>query len=161
RDNNSLDEYGFSLGAPVRIPKLYNGKDRTFFFVSWEHYNQNILFPTNDISSVPTAAQKNGDFSQTLNAQSQLMPIYDPATGRTVNGNWVRDQFPGNRIPVNRFDPVGLKIVNLYPDPNTTTAGSVPWQNNFFLDNNVTWYHFNNFATRVDHNVSARERIYA
>ena len=45
RDNNSLDEYGFSLGGPVRIPKVYNGKDRTFFFVAWEHYKQNILFP--------------------------------------------------------------------------------------------------------------------
>ena len=63
-----------------------------------------------------------------------------------MNGNWVRDQFPGNRIPANRFDPVGVKIANLYPEPNTTTAGSVPWQNNFFLHDNVTWYDFHNFA---------------
>ncbi|MEJ7608757.1 MAG: carboxypeptidase regulatory-like domain-containing protein, partial [Bryobacteraceae bacterium] len=131
RDNNSLDEYGFSLGAPVVIPKLFNGKDRTFFFVSWEHYKQNILFPQNDISSVPTIAQRNGDFSQTFNAQGQLMPIYDPLTTRLVGTNWVRDQFPGNRIPANRFDLVGKKLVDLYPEPNTTTAGSVPWQNNF------------------------------
>ena len=96
RDNNSLDEYGFSVGGPVRIPKVYNGKDRTFFFVAWEHYKQNILFPQNDISSVPTVAQRNGDFSQTFNAAGQLMPIYDPDTGRTVNGNMgPRCSFPG------------------------------------------------------------------
>ena len=160
RDNNSLNEYGFSFGAPVWIPKVYNGKDRTFFFLAWEHYGQNILFPQNDISSVPTVAQRTGDFSQTLSAQGQLMPIYDPDTGRTVSGNWVRDLFPGNRIPVNRFDPVGVKIANLYPEPNTTTQGSVPWQNNFFLNDNVTWYDFNNFATRVDHSVSEKHRIY-
>ena len=160
RDNNSLDEYGFSLGGPVRIPKVYNGKDRTFFFVAWEHYKQNILFPQNDISSVPTVAQRNGDFSQTFSAANQLMPVYDPDTGRTVNGNWVRDQFPGNIIPSTRFNPVGVKIANLYPEPNTTTAGSVPWQNNFFLKDNVTWYDFHNFAVRMDHTFGPKERIY-
>ena len=161
RDINSLDEYGFSFGGPVRVPKVYNGKDRTFFFVSWEHYKQDILFPQNDISSVPTIAQRNGDFSQTFNAQGQLMPVYDPATGRTVNGNWVRDQFPGNKVPANLFDPVGAKIAGLYPEPNTTTAGSVPWQNNFFLKDNVTWYDFHNFATRLDHTFGPKERVYA
>lgn len=160
RDNNSLDEYGFSVGAPVRIPKLYNGKDRTFFFTAWEHYKQNILFPQNDISSVPTLAQRSGDFSQTFNAQGQLMPIYDPLSGRLVGSNWVRDQFPGNRIPANRFDPVGKKLVDLYPEPNTTTAGSVPWQNNFFLNDNLTWYDFYNFVARVDHNFGAKQRIF-
>ena len=160
RDNNSLDEYGFSLGGPVRIPKVYNGKDRTFFFVAWEHYKQNILFPQNDISSVPTVAQRNGDFSQTFSAANQLMPVYDPDTGRTVNGNWVRDQFPGNIVPSTRFNPVGVKIANLYPEPNTTTAGSVPWQNNFFLKDNVTWYDFHNFAARMDHTFGPKERIY-
>lgn len=160
RDKNLLDEYGFSFGGPVRIPKVYNGKDRTFFFLAWEHYKQNILFPQNDISSVPTLAQRAGDFSQTLSAAGQLMPIFDPDTGRTVNGNWVRDQFPGNKIPSARFNPVGLKIANLYPDPNLSTPGSVPWQNNFFLADNSTWYNFHNFATRMDHTFSQRQRVY-
>ncbi len=161
RDINSLDEYGFSIGGPVRIPKVYNGKDRTFFFASWEKYKQNILFPANDISSVPTIAQRGGDFSQTLNATNQLMPVYDPQTGRLSGANWIRDPFPGNRIPSNRFDPVGQKIVGLYPEPNTTTAGSVPWQNNFYLSDNVTWYNFRNLATRLDHSLKGgKERIY-
>ena len=142
------------------IPKIYNGKDRTFFFVSWEHYKQNILFPQNDISSVPSLEQRNGDFSKTFNAQGQLMPIYDPMSTRLVGNTWVRDQFPENRIPPGRFDPVGKKLVDLYPEPNITTAGSVPWQNNFFLNDNLTWYDFNNFAIRLDHNFSEKQRIY-
>src|SRR5262249_51192098 len=52
------------------------------------------------------------------------------------------------------------KIVDLYPEPNTTTAGSVPWQNNYFLNENVTWYDFNNYAMRFDHNFGSRQRIY-
>ena len=160
RDDNSLDEFGFSLGGPVYLPKLYNGKDRTFFFTSWESYQQNIVFPANDISSVPTAAQRAGDFSQTFNASGVLMPIYDPATGHTSGSSWVRNQFPGNKIPVNRIDPVGQSVANLYPLPNTTTPGSVPWQNNFFYPNDVTWYDFHNFVARVDHNIGEKERIY-
>src|SRR3954447_3852405 len=160
RDYNTLDQYGFSFGAPVWLPKVYNGKDRTFFFASWESYQQNIVFPTNDISSVPTAAQRAGDFSQTFTATGQLMPIYDPASGHAVGNNWVRDPFPGNKIPTNRIDPVGRAVANLYPLPNTLTAGSVPWQNNFFYQNDVTWYNFHNFVARVDHNFGEKERIY-
>src|ERR1035438_9355781 len=55
-DNTPLDQYGFSFGGPVYIPKVYNGKDKTFFFTAWEAYKQNQLFPQNDISSVPTVA---------------------------------------------------------------------------------------------------------
>src|SRR5260370_1424834 len=159
-DNTPLDQYGFSVGGPVYIPKVYNGKDKTFFFSAWEAYKQNQSFPQNDISSVPTVAQKNGDFSQTRTAAGQLITIYDPTTGVLTNGQWVRSAFPGNVIPANRFDPVGKKIVSLYPDPNLTTAGSVNWQNNFFLNHNGTSYNFHNIVERIDHNFSEKERIY-
>jgi hypothetical protein len=89
------------------------------------------------------------------------MPIYDPLTGRNVNGNWVRDIFPGNVIPANRFDPTGAKIVNLYPAANISTPGSVPWQNDYFNNNDITEYFFANFVARVDHNFGNKERIYA
>jgi hypothetical protein len=159
-DNTPLDQYGFSVGGPVYFPKLYHGKDRTFFFSAWETYMQNQVFPQNDVSSVPTAAQRGGDFSQTFNSAGQVITVYDPATGRLVNNQWVRSPFPGNVIPANRFDPVGAKIVGLYPLPNLTTTGSVNWQNNFFLNDNVTWYHFHNIVERIDHNFSEKERVY-
>src|SRR5947209_2616456 len=109
----------------------FHGKDRTFFFVAYEKYRDNTIARSR-LSSVPSLAQRSGNFSQTFNNAGQLMPIYDPATGRTVNGAWVRDVFSGNIIPSNRIDPVGAKIANIYPEPNTPTSGPVNWQNNYF-----------------------------
>ena len=159
RNYDKLDEWGFTVGGPVYIPKVYNGKDKTFFFVAYEKYRDDTV-PRSLVSSVPTLAQRNGDFSQTFNNAGQLTPIYDPTTGATVNGNWVRQTFPGNVIPASRIDPVGAKIANLYPLPNITTPGSVNWQNNYFRPNGITSYYFPNVVARVDHNFSQKERIY-
>ncbi|MDQ2900656.1 MAG: Plug and carboxypeptidase regulatory-like domain-containing protein, partial [Acidobacteriota bacterium] len=160
RPYDKLNEYGFTVGGPVWIPKVYNGKDRTFFFVAWEGYRDDTI-ARSQTSSVPTLAQRSGDFSQTFNNQGQLNTIYDPLTGRNVNGQWVRSAFPGNVIPPNRIDPVGAKILSLYPAPNTVTPGSVPWQNNYFNPNGITKYFFDNFVARVDHNFGTKERVYA
>ncbi len=159
RPYDKLDEYGFTAGGPVWIPRVYKGKDKTFFFVAFEKYHDATI-PRSQVSSVPTVAQRSGDFSQTFTAAGQLMPIYDPLTGHTVNGSWVRNVFPGNIIPANRIDPVGSKIVNLYPSPNILTPGSVNWQNNYFNNNAITEYFFPNFVARVDHNFGEKERIF-
>ncbi len=159
-DNTPLDQYGFTVGGPVVIPKIYSGRNRTFFFGAWEHYYQNQMFPQNDTSSVPTIAQRNGDFSQTRDSSGQLIKIYDPRTGRMQNNQWVRDPFANNVIQSSRFDPVGAKILSLYPAPNQSTPGSVDWQNNYFLKDNVTWYDFYNVAARIDHNFSDAWRVY-
>jgi hypothetical protein len=158
RNYDKLDQWGFTAGGPVWLPKVYKGKDRTFFFVAYEKYRDDTIARSRT-SSVPTAAQRSGDFSRTFTSAGQLMPVYDPATGRTVNGNWVRDVFPGNIIPGNRIDPVGAKIANIYPLPNTTTPGSVDWQNNHFYSG-YTSYFFPNIVARIDHNFSSKERIY-
>jgi hypothetical protein len=159
RPYDKLDEYGFTVGGPVWIPKVYKGKDKTFFFVAFEKYHDATI-PRSQVSSVPTLAQRNGDFSQTFNSAGQLTTIYDPATGHIVNGQWVRNVFPGNIVPANRIDPAGAKILALYPAPNTVTPGSVNWQNNYFNDQGITSYFFPNFVARVDHNFGEKERIY-
>ena len=158
RNYDKLDEWGFTVGGPVWIPKIYNGKDRTFFFVAYEKYHWNTL-ARGQVSSVPTAAQRQGDFSQTFNSAGQLMPIYDPATGRSVNGQWVRDIFPGNIIPSNRFDAVGVKMADAYPLPNIVPVGPVNWQNNYFSPL-YTQYVFPNIVARIDHNFGDKERVY-
>ena len=158
RNYDKLDEWGFTAGGPVWIPKVYNGKDRTFFFVAYEKYRDNTL-ARNQLNSVPTVAQRSGDFSQTFNNAGQLNPIYDPATGRSVNGTWTRDVFPGNMIPAGRIDPVGSKIASLYPLPNTIPAGPVNWQNNYFSPL-YTQYFFPNVVARIDHNFGDKERVY-
>lgn len=155
---DKLDEWGFTAGGPVWIPKVYKGKDRTFFFVAYEKYRDDTI-PRSRIASVPSLAQRSGDFSRTFNNSGQLNPIYDPATGRTVNGVWVRDAFPGNIIPANRIDPVGARIANTYPAPNITPPGAVNWQNNYQYPG-FTQYFFPNVVTRIDHYFSEKERIF-
>jgi hypothetical protein len=159
KSNQSLNEYGYTLGGPVWIPHLYHGKDKTFFFTSWEGYNELINLVTG--TSVPTALQRQGDFSQTFNSSGQLITIYDPNSGHMENGVWTRDPFPGNKIPQNEIDPVGQALANAYPLPNTNQSSTVNWQNNY-LGNNVTDDGpFHNVLARIDHTFSDREKIYA
>src|SRR5215831_6336605 len=160
--NNALDQYGFTIGGPVRIPKAYNGKDKTFFFFAWEKYHEDQEYPSEKVASVPTAAQRKGDFSDTRDNSGRLITIYDPLTGRADNtGKWIRQPFAGNLIPSERINPVAAKIMALYPLPNTVSAGSPAWQNNFYWAENVADFNFTNVMTRVDHNFSSRERVYA
>ena len=139
------NDYGFTVGGPVWIPKIYNGKDRTFFFFSFEEFLQNLL-NTTTLSTVPIPAYRNGDFSSLITTENRLVStasgpyvdplgrtipsgtIFDPATTFTAaNGAQVRNPFPGNMIPVSRFDPVAAKILSLVPQPlgpNANQAGS-------------------------------------
>ncbi len=125
--------YGYSIGGPVYIPKVYDGRNKTFFFHNMERttakdYNQT------GFTTLPVDDFKQGDFSRlfdanfTGNASSgtnvgndalgrgvRFGAIYDPATSRLVDGTWVRDPFPGNVIPRNRWSPVSAKILELAP----------------------------------------------
>lgn len=159
---SGLDQYGFTIGGPVYIPKVYKGKDKTFFFFALEQYHEDQEYPAEKIASVPTEKQRTGDFSDTRDNSGRLITIYDPQTGRADStGKWVRTAFPGNMIPSDRINPVAAKIAALFPAPNTVTAGSVPWQNNYFWGDNIANFNFKNVMLRVDHNVSEKERVYA
>jgi hypothetical protein len=97
-----FNQYGFTAGGPILIPKIVNGRNRLFWFFAYEGIKQSEPEPT--FSTVPTEAQRNGDFSALLNINNNYR-IYDPATGRLENGRIVRDPFPGNIIPSNRISP--------------------------------------------------------
>ncbi len=160
RQGNALDQYGFTLGGPIRVPRLYNGRDKSFFFFAYEGYREDTYYPSESISSVPTLDQRRGDFSRTFDTRGNLYTIYDPLTGRFEGNNWVRSAFPGNRIPADRISPVAANIIKLYPEPNTTTPGSVDWENNFFLNPNIGRFDFINLTARVDHQFGPRQRVY-
>src|SRR6185369_16998999 len=98
------NQYGFELDGPVRIPKIFNGRDRLFFMANYESFRQRRNF--NGIYTVPTAAMINGDFSGIANI------IYDPAT---------KAPFPGNIIPSNRIDPIAKKLIPYFPPANVAT----------------------------------------
>jgi len=159
------NDFGGTIGGPVWIPKVYNGHNKTFFFFNYEMY-RNIQTSNTGLITVPTTAYRNGDFSylltgQTLGTDPLGRPImggaiYDPATSRTVAGQVVRDPFPGNIIPVNRFDPVAVKIQNLIPLPNAAYANSPA--NNFaqiFPNQKIQWIP----SIKVDHNFTQNARV--
>ena len=120
------DDFGGILSGPVYFPKIYDGRNRTFFTFSDEYFTQNII-NAGALNTVPTTAMRGGNFSAALTGRSLGTDplgrpilentIYDPATGRVVNGATERDPFPGNIIPVSRMDPVALKIQALMPQP--------------------------------------------
>jgi len=139
------NDYGLTAGGPVWIPKVYNGRNKTFFFFSFEEFYQNLLNTTTP-GTVPTSAYRNGDFSSLITTENRLVQtasgpytdplgrtipsgtIFDPASTFTAsNGALVRNPFPNNAIPITRFDPVAVKILAMVPGPlgpNATQVGS-------------------------------------
>jgi hypothetical protein len=142
--------FGGTLGGPIR-------RDKTFFFFSYEGSRRRD--GSVRTLTVPSLLQRQGDFSQTYNVRGALVPIYDPATGRTEGGRVVRDPFPGNRIPSTRFDPVAVKLVDFYPLPNRQPDD--PTGANNFRGNDVTKLTRNNWVIKIDHNFSSNDKVTA
>jgi hypothetical protein len=155
-------DFGANLGGPVYIPKLYNGKGRTFFFGNFEKYIDRKRYG-GAYATVPTDAFRGGDFSSILTGRSlgtdQLgraileNVIYDPNTTRTVNGNRVRDPFPNNTIPVARFDPVAAKIQALIP--GASRAGLT----NNFEQVGTTQRQNEITSVKIDHSFSTASKL--
>jgi hypothetical protein len=140
------NRFGGSGGGPVR-------RDRTFFFAAAEWlYDE---FPEPGPRTVPTEAQRNGDFSALL---AQNIIIYDPLTARSEGGVVTRSPFPGNIIPANRISPVARQVLHYYPAPNQ--SGDAQGRNNYFSTNPRT-DDFYSVSTRVDHRLSSTQQVMA
>jgi hypothetical protein len=137
------NQFGANVGGPVFIPKVYHGKDKTFFFFNWESgYAAQGASPAPKL--VPPTAVRTGDFTNVKNARTgALIPILDPSTGAP---------FPGNIIPTSRLSPQSLTFLQFVPQPNAQAAGV-----NFFTTpfSATSWQR--NYATRMDHNISSRD----
>jgi hypothetical protein len=116
------NEYGGNIAGPVWFPKLYNGKDKTFFFFDAEGIKQRNAAA--ESYTVPLPAWKKGDFSSYKDDLGNQIKIYDPLTTRydPASKSYVRSQFPGNIIPANRLNGPGSKVAGYLPDPNLSTA---------------------------------------
>lgn len=148
--------YGASAGGPVYIPGLYDGRNKTFFYYAYEGNKWGS--PQSGSRTVPTEAQRRGDFSALL-ALGPNYQIYDPLTTRAEGtGSFRRDPFVNNIIPSHRLDPVSQKLLDLYPRPNQ--PGTSEGRNNYFYDLSASEDYYVHLV-RFDHVFSENHRLFA
>jgi hypothetical protein len=149
--------WGGSIGGPVYLPKLYNGRNKTFFMFGYEGIHDSR--PRNDAASstVPSAKMKNGDFSELLALGPQYQ-IYNPFSATQSGSRIIRQPFTGNTIPQNMINPIGKAILDLYPDPRF--PGLADGTNNNYDHNLTEDSKYYNLTFRVDHGISDRHRIF-
>ncbi len=154
--NFKRNQFGASAGGPVYIPKLYHGRNKTFFFAAYEGLRQGSA--TTLTTTVPTEAQRTGDFTKLLTAAGQLITIYDPTTTVAQGSGFVRTAFPGNVIPANRIDKVGLNVAGYFPLPNRAGAAN-SGTNNYFAAGTAV-LNTNILDTKIDEILSDRSRFF-
>jgi hypothetical protein len=171
RNKSRINDFGGTFGGPVWIPKVYKGKNRTFFFFSYESRPTTTSNASNLIT-VPTAAYRNGDFSAAEAATGNKVlgtdplgrpiiqnSIYDPLTQRPVsatNSQLIRDPFPNNTIPLTRLDQVALKVQNLIPLPQGPLASGL-FQN--FLNPYQTQSKDFIPSLKIDHTLNSKSKL--
>ena len=138
------NQFGGTLGGPVMIPGMYDGRNKTFFFASYEgHRRQQGVV---DVTNVPSAAQRQGDFSG-------LAAIFDPLTTTTVGGVATRTQFANNQIPAGRISPQAQFFMRYIPLPNAP--------GNTYVSNPITSFNADQMTLRLDQELSSQHRFFA
>jgi hypothetical protein len=145
------NQYGLTLGGPVQIPQVINGRNKLFFFFNWEGLRERKALT--GTPALPLTAWRTGDFSQLHDASGNLIPIYDPAT-RVFDaaGNVIQapTQFPDNKIPDGRIDPVSRKLLAFIPLPTTEQTGPN------YVNNEARQVNSDQFTYRFDYTQSSR-----
>ena len=160
------NQFGFNIAGPVVIPRLYQGGRRTFFSLSFESVRENVS--RSAVRTVPTLAERAGDWSSSVDLSGNPLPIYDPASTwrnpqfdaslpvSTENLEYVRDPFPGGVMPRSRLDAVAQKALAFYPPPNADVGPY--FRNNYFVhapETNTA----DGMIGKVDHSVRERHRV--
>jgi hypothetical protein len=143
-----LNQFGGSFGGPVVVPKVYHGKDKTFFFVDYEGSRNTVqVF---ERGNIPTLRMRQGDFGELL----PTTLIYDPLTtvaDPTRPGGFLRTPFANNVIPQDRWDPISTVMINAYPTP--TSSGRI---NNYSMAR-IQVQNYDQGDVRIDHQITAKD----
>jgi len=152
----NYNRWGLSAQGPVMLPKIYNGRDRTFFSYGYEGMRD--VRPSGGTYTVPTERERAGDFSALLALGSNYQ-IYDPSTARLLpDGRVQRDPLSGNTIPRSRISPIATNILSYWSPPNA--PGTSDGRNNLVRENDPQLLNFYNHILRMDHNFSSSHRMF-
>ncbi|MEO8372216.1 MAG: carboxypeptidase-like regulatory domain-containing protein, partial [Candidatus Solibacter sp.] len=163
-------DFGAAVGGPVWIPKIYNGKDKTFFYFSWESFRNRVGASTS-FATVPTPEMYDGDFhnwvDKDLSAGGKMIQIYNPFSLTTdATGAQVRTPFAGNIIPKTLFDALGQKALAAFQGsgvlkPNVPASpGQLAYvRNNYIISNGTEVSPQNKYSVKLDHNLGTKDRF--
>ena len=146
------NQFGFVVGGPVMIPKLFSGKNRTFWLFNYEGLRARR--GSTQLITVPTPAMIGGDLSRTLTG-APAPQIFDPASARVVNGVVVRDPFPGNIIQPDRIKPYATAYAKLWFPTNL-----IPNATANFINTNKQSEDDDQINVRIDHRISASNNLF-
>lgn len=157
RTDFAFQLWGATLGGPVVLPKIYNGRNRTFFFAGWEKWASLSPNPPSFVT-VPRPQHLRGDMSDLLRLGAQYQ-LFDPDSGVAAAGGRIqRTPIPGNIIPPSRINPSSAAFAKLWPEPNT--AGTPDGQLNFTYVNEPLPRQLWALPIRIDHNLSDRQKLF-
>jgi hypothetical protein len=149
------NEFGASVGGPIYVPKLYDGRNRSFFFVAFERFS--LRRASQQLMYVPTMAMRQGDFSGLINSAGILQQLHDPNTTQGAAMNYSRLPFANNQIPMNRISPLAKTLLAATPPP---TSADNPMVNFNLNGQNPTQQTVPNYTVRLDHVFNESNRVY-
>ena len=149
------NEFGGSVGGPISLGKLYNGKNRTFFFAAYERFS--LRRASQQLMYVPTMAMRGGDFSGLINGANVLQQLYDPNTTQGADMQYSRLPFSNNQIPLSRISPLAKTLLAATPRP---TSADNPLINFNLNGQNPTTQTVPNYTVRLDHVFNDKNRVY-
>ena len=159
RVHDTMNQFGFAVGGPVLVPRVYDGRNKSFWFFNYEALRERRA--QSQLLTIPTPEQLQGDFSRTLNSAGQLIVIADPLTTQpdpANPGRSLRSAFAGNLIPANRLDPVAAKTRGFWPKPNTS-GNPLTGASNFLGAGSAPNLQ-DQFTVRGDHSLGAKHKLF-
>jgi len=157
------NDFGVTVGGPIWIPKVYHGKDKSFFFFSYEGFRNRVGASVTPYS-VPAPEMYSGNFQNFVNGSNQLYQIYDPSSTTLQNGSYVRTPFPNNQIPQTRIDPISKAIINyaqplLAPNVPGLVPGTSGYVRNNYVSAGTSISPNNKYSVKGDQVITSKQRL--